>query len=76
MAIKQRVRYGRVFPELERLGLNSANYYQWNKGRSDPQAYWLKQLALNGYDIYWILTGQRTYPETEIDFDIAEYEEE
>ena len=75
-AIKQAVNYGKVAPELKRLGITSTNYCRWRDGKADPQAYWLQQLAFAGYDTHWILTGQRQYPVEDIDFDICEYEED
>ncbi len=75
-AIKERVRYGKVAPELKRLGTVSTNYSRWRDGESDPQAYWLQQMAFAGYDVHWILTGEHRFPVQEIDYDIAEYEED
>ena len=31
----------------------------WRKGKTDPRGYHLQQMALQGYDIFWILTGVR-----------------
>ena len=77
-AIKERVNYGKVKPELDRLFIPTSTFYAWELYQRDPQAYYLKQMALAGYDIFWILTGQREkkYPVTDTDFDICEYEEE
>lgn len=75
-AIKQRVNYGKVAPELRRLGIVSTIFCSWRDGKSNPSAYYLQQMALVGYDTYWILTGQRKCPVPAIDFDIAEFEEE
>lgn len=75
LAIKRRVRYGNVNPELDRLTIPHSSYERWKLGKGDPQSFWLQQMALAGYDVHWILTGQKqTVPE--IDFDTAEYEEE
>ena len=30
----------------------------WENHNRNPQAYFLQQMALAGYDIYWILTGR------------------
>ena len=77
-AIKERVNYGDIKPELERLQIPTSTYYHWKTRHCDPQSYHLAQMALAGYDIFWILTGQREkkYPVTDVDFDICEYEEE
>ena len=77
-AIKERVNHGKVKPELDRLFIPTSTVYAWELYQRDPQAYYLKQMALAGYDIFWILTGKREkkYPVTDVDFDICEYEEE
>lgn len=75
LAIQRRVRHGKVKPELDRLTIPQSSYHRWKSGEQSPQWFWLQQLALAGYDVHWILTGQKqTVPE--IDFDTAEYEEE
>jgi hypothetical protein len=75
LAIKRRVRYGNVKPELDRLTIPHGSYERWKLGKGDPHSFWLQQLALAGYDVHWILTGQKQTV-SEIDFDTAEYEEE
>ena len=77
-AIKERVHYGRVKDELDRLDIPQRTYNRWKEGDGNPQFYYLNRLALAGYDIFWILTGKREkkYPVTDVDFDICEYEEE
>lgn len=76
LAIKRRVRYGKVKPELDRLTIPHGSYERWKLGKGDPQSFWLQQLALAGYDVHWILTGQDRCQGQEIDFDIVDYEEE
>ena len=76
LAIQRRVRHGRVKPELDRLTIPQGSYERWKLGKSDPQSFWLQQLALAGYDVHWILTGQVRDHGPEIDSDIADYEEE
>lgn len=76
LAIKRRVRFGNVKPELDRLTIPHSSYERWKLGKGDPQGYWLQQMALAGYDVHWILTGEVRYKVSEIDFDTAEYEEE
>ena len=75
-AIDQRVKYGNVAPELRRLGISHTSFSKWKHNNVNPQAYWLQQLALDGYDTYWILTGKRQYPEADTDFELAGLEEE
>ena len=61
---------------MESMGANRKTLGDWEKRNRNPQAYWLQQLALEDYDIYWILTGRRQHPVVTVDFDICEYEEE
>ena len=75
LAIKRRVRYGNVNPELDCLTIPHSSYERWKLGKGDPQSFWLQQMALARYDVHWILTGQKQTV-SEIDFDTAEYEEE
>lgn len=60
---------------IEAMGANRKTLGDWERRGGNPQAYWLQQLALDGYDVHWILTGQEQTV-SEIDFDTAEYEEE
>ena len=76
LAIQRRVRHGRVKPELDRLTIPQSSYHRWKSGEQSPQWFWLQQLALAGYDVHWILTGQVSDHGPEIDSDIADYEEE
>ena len=43
--------------ELETIGANRKIYRDWKKCGRNPQAYYLTQMALAGYDMMWILTG-------------------
>lgn len=63
---------------IETMGANRKTLGDWEKRGRNPCGYWLAQLDLAGFDIHWILTGQRErkYPVTDVDFDICEYEEE
>lgn len=65
-----------VSEELKLLGMNRKTFGDWENRGGNPSAYWLQQMALVGYDVLWILTGERIYPVTEYDRDISEYEEE
>ena len=75
-AVKERVHYGKVKQELERLQIPQSSFSHWKDGDRNPQVYYLTQMALAGYDVYWILTGQVRDHGPEIDSDIADYEEE
>lgn len=76
LAVKERVHYGKVKQELERLQIPQSSFTHWKDGDRNPQVYYLTQMALAGYDVYWILTGKKQIPVQDIDFDIADYEEE
>lgn len=76
LAIRRKVHYGRVKPELDRLMIPQTTFNKWENGKNEPGGYWLAQLAMAGYDEHWILTGEMRYPAPDIDYDIAEHEEE
>ena len=44
--------------ELKRLRLERKRYYDWKSGIA-PSAFAFQQMALNGYDIRYILTGKK-----------------
>jgi hypothetical protein len=44
--------------EYEKLGIyNSGIINFWKEGRNDPSFYYLRNMALAGYDVKWILLG-------------------
>ena len=45
--------------ELDCLKLNWAKFYHYEHGKFDPCAAVLSNMARNGYDIHYILTGER-----------------
>jgi hypothetical protein len=47
-----------VSEELKRIGASRKNLSDWRKKGRNPQAYYLQQMALHGYDIYYILLGE------------------
>ena len=57
--IMRRVKYEKVKPELDRINIPVECYYSWANGSRNPSAQGLKQLALAGYDVHYILTGER-----------------
>lgn len=52
-----------VLIECAILGLNESVFRDWAK-RYNPSAFYLQQMALQGYDVFWILTGERKDYET------------
>lgn len=44
--------------EAAKLGISRVDIYRWEHTNINPQAYFLQQAALAGYDVYWILTGK------------------
>lgn len=44
---------------LDKLGIFRQSLHQWQTGRHTPSAHMLRKLALQGYDVHYILTGER-----------------
>ena len=44
---------------LNEIGLRRESLWAWGNGKADPCAYRLRVMALAGYDIHYILTGER-----------------
>lgn len=58
-AIKSRCKNPkRVGKELAKLDIPRSTYDHWMSKGYNPNAYYLQQMALQGYDIYYILTGE------------------
>lgn len=59
MAIRERAtRNGTTTSHEQRvLNLTRKTFHSWDRSENDPQAYFLQQMALAGYDVIWILTG-------------------
>lgn len=57
-AIKSRAPYGTLKDELGRLNIALNTFYAWRNGAQDPSAYYLRRMALAGYDVIYILTGK------------------
>ena len=47
----------KVDEELAKLDIPKHTYNNWITRGYNPSAYYLQQMALQGYDIYYILTG-------------------
>ena len=58
-AILQKVGEGSLEKELYRLELTRQSLHQWQKGKYTPHAKVLRRMALAGYDVIYILTGER-----------------
>lgn len=43
--------------ELKKLHVSHALLYKWRKQGFAPSAFFLSKMALEGYDVIWILTG-------------------
>lgn len=61
---------------IEKMGGHRKTLYDWQDKNINPSSYWLQQLALAGFDVHWILTGENRYMNPVIDFDLADHEEE
>ena len=44
---------------LDKLGIFRQSLHQWNTGKYTPSAPILRRMALDGYDVHYILTGER-----------------
>lgn len=49
-----------VYQQLLDMGLGKNNNYAWANGVSAPSAKVLRKMALAGYDVMYILTGERS----------------
>ena len=58
-AIKEKCGHRKIKKELDRMGILQSSIYGWKNGELNPSAYYLQQMALAGYDVFWILTGER-----------------
>ena len=47
----------RKYAEYGNVDVTTATMSNWRLGKTEPRGYHLQQMALQGYDIYWILTG-------------------
>lgn len=58
-AIRDRAKQNGIPVETEALKVYVSRKVicDWEVHNRNPQAYFLQQMALAGYDIYWILTG-------------------
>ena len=45
--------------ERRKLNFSPQDIYNWEKLRFNPSALVLQDMALAGYDVHWILTGER-----------------
>lgn len=61
---------------IEKMGGHRKTLHDWRDKNINPSAYWLQQLALFGFDVHWILTGEKRYTGTDNDFELAGLEEE
>lgn len=61
MAIRNRAKEKRTLLETELANVDVSRKVlcDWENYNRNPQAYFLQQMALAGYDIYWILTGEK-----------------
>ena len=54
---------------LDKLGIFRQSLHQWESGKYTPSAHVLRKLALDGYDVIWILTGERKGEEMKVMLD-------
>lgn len=53
-----------ISSEFRRLGLSLKSFYVWNNGTCCPDSTALQALARGGYDVVYILTGERNRDDT------------
>lgn len=44
---------------LDEIGSNRQRIWSWHNRKANPSAYCLRIMALAGYDVYYILIGER-----------------
>ena len=44
---------------LRRIGVSRELFWRWKQNKNDISACYLQQMALDGYDVVYILTGKR-----------------
>lgn len=44
---------------LRRIGVSRELFWRWKQNKNDISAYYLQQMAMDGYDVHYILTGNR-----------------
>lgn len=45
--------------ELAKLDIPDSSYRGWRNGETSPSAFYLAKMAIAGYDVLWILTGEK-----------------
>lgn len=50
---------GKLAKELKRIGIPYGVFYAWKNGKYDPSAFYLQVLHFAGYDVIYLLTGER-----------------
>ena len=60
-AIRERAKQNgkHVIETAEEVFVSKRVLWAWQTGYCDPRAYLLQEMAFAGYDIYWILTGEK-----------------
>lgn len=63
-AIRDRAHERRTTYTAQRqlLGLEQSVFCRWEHGQGAPGAKFLQAMALDGYDVHYILTGERRTP--------------
>ena len=58
-AIEERAKKNgtRASKERQKLDVAASVYHAWKRRRFSPSAYYLRNMALAGYDVTYILTG-------------------
>ena len=46
------------YKEAQKIGIDSHSFYRWNKN-TNPSAFYLARMLKYGYDVFYILSGER-----------------
>ncbi len=49
----------KILEEAGAVYVSKEVLWRWKSGRFEPRAYFLQQMALAGYDVFWVLTGEK-----------------
>ena len=50
-------KWGQLGAELEKLEMSNSILCNWDQGKYDPSAHFLQLMAMEGYDVMYVLLG-------------------
>lgn len=51
----------KMYEVCNELNVTHRTVSNWRLSKTEPRGYHIQQMALNGYDVMWILTGVKDY---------------